>query len=97
MSRGEDMMQYHTLDDVISAWMNGEDAQEIGAYLDQMPHTRESAEELLDAAGAYDCSEIYTALLTDFEDLLTDAEITRIRDRYRKTFDQPIPGEPEEG
>ncbi|MCR4645233.1 MAG: hypothetical protein K5695_07475 [Oscillospiraceae bacterium] len=89
-------MHFDTLDDAIGAWMASEDAPEIGEYLGQMPHTRASAEELLDAAGGYDCYEVYAALLTEFEDLLTDAEAAGIREKYRETFDMPLPGEADE-
>ena len=59
-------------------------------YVDNMPHTRESVEEMLDAILSWDMWEICRKLLTEFEDLLTDVEIKQLKNRYAELFDVPL-------
>lgn len=59
-------------------------------YLDNMPHTRKSVEEMLDAILNWDMWEIYCKLLTEFKDLLTDVEIKQLKNRYAELFDVPL-------
>ena len=60
------------------------------AYGDNLPYTRESVEEMLDAILSWDMWEICRKLLTEFEDLLTDVEIKQLKNRYAELFDVPL-------
>lgn len=59
-------------------------------YFDNMPRTRESVEEMLDAILSWDMWEIYRKLLTEFEDFLTDMETKQLKNRYAELFDVPL-------
>ena len=83
-----------TLDDVMERIMeNGKFDSSLQDFLDTMPHTRESTDELLDAVLEWDLWELYNKLLTDHDDLLTPEEREKLKADYRQLFDLPLPGE----
>ena len=85
-----------TLDDVMERIMeNGKFDSSLQDFLDTMPHTRESTEELLDAVLEWDLWELYNKLLTEHDDLLTPEELEKLKADYRQLFDLPLPGEEE--
>lgn len=86
------MKKYETLDEIICACMEGEcELDDIFDYINAMPHTRESAEEMLDTITCYDVEDAYRALLFDLDDLLSEDELAAVREKYQKIFDLPLP------
>ena len=56
-------------------------------YLDILPHSRDSVDELLEAVLQYDIIEIYDKLLIEYEDLLLEEEKERLKSDYNIVFD----------
>lgn len=62
----------------------------LDAFLDAMPHTRESVEEMIDALISHDEEEIYKKLLKDFADLLTPDESEKLNADYERMTGHPL-------
>ena len=62
-------------------------------FLDEMPFNRDSMEEMFDIITGWDLWPVYNELLTDYRDLLTPDEITKLKADYEKIFSIPLPGE----
>lgn len=90
-SEGDGMVFAETLEDLIMNYDDPDYDSKLNDYLERMPHTRESADELLDVLISVDSSDVYTKLLMDFKDLLSPEEISSLEREYTKRFDLPLP------
>lgn len=90
-SEGDGMVFAATLEDLIMNYDDPDYDSKLNDYLERMPHTRESADELLDVLISVDSSDVYTKLLMDFKDLLSPEEISSLEREYTKRFDLPLP------
>ena len=59
-------------------------------YLEKMPRTRESAEEILKEMTQRDEWELYKTLLQDFVEFLSREEISKTITAYKKKFMIPL-------
>ncbi len=55
-------------------------------YLEQMPYSRESVDELLDAASSWDISEVYCKLF-QYHEFLRPDELAKLMNKFQTTFD----------
>lgn len=90
-SEGDGMVFAETLEDLIMNYDDPDYDSKLDDYLERMPYTRESADELLDVLISVDSSDVYTKLLMDFKDLLSPEEISNLEREYTKRFDLPLP------
>ena len=51
-----------------------------------MPYSRESVDELLDAASSWDLSEVYCKLF-QYHEFLRPDELTKLMNKFQTTFD----------
>lgn len=87
----DEMAFFETLEDLIMNYDDPDYDSKLNDYLERMPHTRESTDELLDVLISVDSSAVYTKLLMDFKDLLSPEEISSLEREYTKRFDLPLP------
>lgn len=64
-------------------------------FLEKMPCTRESVEEILETVSYLDLWPVYRKLLTDCAALLTLEELVKLKADYKDKFSIPLPGEEE--
>lgn len=84
---------FDSLEDAIESYFESGENDLYEDYIDSMPNTRESVNELLNACSSYDLLGIYTKLLTDFSDLLDVEERDKLKMNYKETFSVPLPGD----
>lgn len=86
-------MKVETFDDVIECIDFPDFESILEEFLEKMPRSRESVDELLDAIYGWDLWPIYNMLLTEYEALLTPAEIAKLKADYKELFSIPHSGE----
>ncbi len=64
-------------------------------FLEKMPCSRESVEEMLETVSALELRPVYRKLLTDCVALLTPEELAKLKADYKEKFSLPLPGEDE--
>lgn len=64
-------------------------------FLDRMPCSMESADEMLETISTLDLWPVYRKLLTDCVALLTPEELAKLKADYKEKFSIPLPGETE--
>ena len=84
-----------TLDDVIECINDPDFDTIIEDFLDKMPCSRESVEEMLETVSALDLWPVYNKLLTDCVALLSPEELAKLKADYKEKFSIPLPGEEE--
>lgn len=84
-----------TLDDVIECLDDSDFDTILEIFLEQMPCSRESVEEMLETVSALDLWPVYNKLLTDCAALLTMEELAKLKAAYKAKFSIPPPGEDE--
>lgn len=84
-----------TLDDVIGCIDDSDFDTILEDFLDKMPYSKESVNEMLDIVSGWDLCAVYDKLLTECESLLTTDEIIKLKADYKEKFDLPLPGETE--
>lgn len=84
-----------TLDDVIGCIDDPDFDTILEDFLDKMPCSRESVDEMLEVISGWDLWTVYDKLLTECESLLTTDEIIKLKADYKEKFDLPLPGETE--
>lgn len=84
-----------TLDDVIGCIDDSDFDAILEDFLDKMPCSRESVDEMLEVISGWDLLTVYDKLLAECESLLTAEEIMKLKDDYKEKFDLPLPGETE--
>lgn len=81
---------YESIDAVFDAIFEGKSLSILDEYLEGMPLTRNSTEEIMNAIKCYDLYPLYMALLKKFFPFLSKNEIRTIVDRFERTFDIKI-------
>lgn len=84
-----------TLDDVVECIENPDFDSILEDFLDNMPSSRESVDEMLETVSALDLWPVYRKLLTDCVALLTPEELAKLKADYKEKFSIPLPGEGE--
>lgn len=84
-----------TLDDVIECLDDSDFDTMLEDFLDRMPCSRESVEEMLETVSALDLWPVYNKLLTDCIALLSPEELVKLKVDYKEKFSSPLPGESE--
>lgn len=84
-----------TLDDVIECLDDPDFDTILEDFLEQMPCSRESVEEMLETVSALDLWPVYNKLLTDCVALLSPEELAKLKADYTEKFSIPLPDEVE--
>lgn len=84
-----------TLDDIIECLDDPDFDAILEDFLEKMPCTRESVEEMLEAVSSLDLWPVYNKLLTDCVALLSPEELAKLKADYKDKFSIPLPGEDE--
>lgn len=84
-----------TLDDIIECLDDPDFNAILEDFLEKMPCTRESVEEILETVSYLDLWPVYRKLLTDCAALLTLEELVKLKADYKDKFSIPLPGEEE--
>lgn len=84
-----------TLDDVIKCLDDPDFDTILEDFLERMPNSRESVDEMLETVSALDLWPVYRKLLTDCVALLTPEELAKLKADYNEKFSIPLPGEGE--
>ena len=84
-----------TLDDIIECLDDPDFNAILEDFLEKMPCTRESVEEILETVSYLDLWPVYRKLLTDCVALLTPEELAKLKADYKEKFSIPLPGEGE--
>lgn len=82
-----------TLDDVIECIDDSEFESILEDFLEKMPYSRESVDEMLEAISGWDLWQVYNKLLTECTELLTAAEISKLKSDYKDRFSVPLSDE----
>ena len=84
-----------TLDDVTDCLDDPDFDSILEDFLERMPCSRESVDEMLETVSALDLWPVYRKLLTDCVALLTPEELAKQKADYKEKFSIPLPGEGE--
>lgn len=84
-----------TLDDVTDCLDDPDFDSILEEFLERMPNSRESVDEMLETVSALDLWPVYRKLLTDCVALLTPEELAKLKAEYKEKFSIPLPGEGE--
>lgn len=84
-----------TFDDVIECLDDPDFDTILEDFLEKMPCSRESVEELLETVPALNLWPVYNKLLTDCVDLLSPQELAKLKSDYKEKFSLPLPSEAE--
>lgn len=84
-----------TLDDVTDCLDDPDFDSILEDFLERMPCSRESVDEMLETVSALDLWPVYRKLLTDCVALLTPEELAKLKADYKEKFSIPLPGEGE--
>lgn len=82
-----------TLDDVIECLDDPDFDTILEDFLEKMPCSRESVEEMLETVSTLDLWPVYNKLLTDCVALLSPEELAQIKADYKEKFSIPLPDE----
>ena len=82
-----------TLDDVIECIDDPDFDSILEDFLEKMPCSRESVDEMLEAVSGLDLWSVYNKLLTDCVALLSQEELAKLKADYKEKFSIPLPGE----
>ena len=82
-----------TLNDVVECIDDPDFYPILEDFLEKMPCSRESVDEMLKVVSGWDLLPVYNKLLIDRAALLTPEELAKLRANYKKKFDLPLPGE----
>lgn len=82
-----------TLDDVIECLDDPDFDTILEDFLEKMPCSRESVEEMLETISSLDLWPVYHKLLTDCVALLLPDELSKLKADYKEKFSIPLPGE----
>lgn len=86
-----DTDKHSSLDDFIAIHFGEEGlVSELSQYLNELPLTRESADEIINATDNYDLYELYSALFNRFKILLTENEFVSLKKKYEEKFSIPF-------
>lgn len=80
----------YSLDDYVNRYMNNSDYFEMLDYLQQMPASEKTKQELIDAIYSYDIVELYDVLFDKCSEFLTPEEREQLKLRYERTFENNI-------
>lgn len=84
-----------TLDDVTDCLGDRDFDSILENFLERMPCTRESVDEMLETVSAFDLLPVYNKLLTDCVSLLSPEELAKLKANYKEIFSIPLPGKDE--
>lgn len=84
-----------TLDDVIECLNDPDFDTILEEFLEKMPCSRESVEEMVEAVSSLDLLPVYNKLLTDCVALLSPEELAKLKADYKGKFSIPLPSENE--
>ena len=84
-----------TLDDVIDCLDDPDFDSILEDFLEEMPCSRESVDEMLEVIAGWDLWQAYNKLLMECTALLTTAEVAKLKADYKEKFSIPLPGEDE--
>lgn len=84
-----------TLDDVTDCLDDPDFDSILEDFLERMPCSRESVDEMLETVSALDLWPVYRKLLTDCVALLTPEELAKLKADYKEKFSIPLPSEGE--
>lgn len=84
-----------TLDDVTDCLDDPDFDSILEDFLERMPCSRESVDEMLETVSALDLWPVYRKLLTDCVALLTPEELAKLKADYNEKFSIPLPGDAE--
>lgn len=84
-----------TLDDVIDCLDDPDFDSILEDFLEKMPSSRKSVDEMLEVIAGWDLWQVYNKLLTECTALLTTAEVAKLKADYKEKFSIPLPGEAE--
>jgi len=76
------------VEDLIELFYKDEEA--FDEALDAIEVNRPNAEELMELTDCYDIPSLFKRLLEDFDEVLTEEEVTELRRRYDERFDMPL-------
>lgn len=86
-----DSLAFRQLSDVFECVEDEEFDDYLNDYLNQMPMTRESVDEIINETRTWDNLTLYTSLLTRFQPMLTPGEYEQIVQDYKRIFSLPLP------
>ncbi|MBR1814832.1 MAG: hypothetical protein IJ773_13645 [Lachnospiraceae bacterium] len=89
----KDLDGIEALEDVIELLGDPDFDTILDDYLEKMPYSRESVDEMLEVISSWELWPVYNALLTDYAKLLTQEELEKLKANYRELFSIPLPGE----
>ena len=84
-----------TLDDVVECLDDPDFDTILEDFLEKMPYSRKSVEEMLKTVSALDLWPVYRKLLTDCTVFLTPEELAKLKADYKEKFSIPLPSETE--
>ena len=84
-----------TFDDVIECLDDPDFDMILEDFLEKMPCSRGSVEEMLETVSALDLWPVYNKLLTDGVAFLSSEELAKLKADYKEKFSVPLPGEEE--
>lgn len=84
-----------TLDDVVECIEDPDYDSILEEFLEKMPSSRKSVDEMLEIVSAWDLWPVYYKLLTDCEAFLTPEEHAKLKTDYKEKFSIPLPDEGE--
>ena len=84
-----------TLDDIIECLDDPDFDTILEDFLEKMPCSRESVEEMLETVSALDLWPVYYKLLTDCVASLSPEELAKLKADYKEKFSIPLPGDAE--
>lgn len=84
-----------TLNDVIECLDDPDFDTILEDFLEKMPCSRESVEEMMETVSTLDLWSVYNKLLTDCAALLSPEELAKLKADYKEKFSIPLPGETE--
>ena len=84
-----------TLDDVTDCLDDPDFDSILEDFLERMPCSRESVDEMLETVSALDLWPVYRKLLTDCVALLTPEELAKLKADYKEKFSISLSGEEE--
>lgn len=84
-----------TLDDITDCLDDPDFDSILEDFLEHMPCSRESVEEMLETVSALDLWPVYRKLLTDYAAFLTLEELAKLKADYKEKFSIPLPDKTE--